>query len=237
MSTSVYPGDEKFQELLNDYNFSMSAPQIRLYLAGLFLGPKTISPENALEEVLLSINDKKIDFFSEEEKDQFMDMFLALWSEVETIHESMNSFPKLGALRKSFRDRSDKIEYILDRGDDLAAFYLGLEDSHAGEIFDQCFELLMAELALSMMNELFGDFFEANETNEKATDEEIAEMLTVVEDLFKTWPSTYTELKQVFSGIEAGEIKLLSEEELEQKMEEFKSSIEEEGESASKLRQ
>ena len=55
-------------------------------------------------------------------------------------------------------------------------------------------------------------------------------MLSVIDDLHKTWPGTYTELKQVFSGIESGEIKLLSEEEIEKKMEEFKESLQAEEE-------
>lgn len=228
--TATYPGDEKFQELLDDYNFSMSAPMMRLYIAGLLMGPKKVSPEDALGEVLLTINDKEIDFFSDEEKTSFLSSFHALWAEVEEIHKSMNSFPKFGAVETEFKDRKEKVAYILEKGDELAAFYLGLEDSDAGEIFDQCFELLMAELAISMMNELFGDFFEANETSEKATDDEIAEMLSVIDDLYKTWPGTYTELKQVFSGIESGEIKLQSEEEIEKKMEEFRESLEAEEE-------
>lgn len=228
--TATYPGDEKFQELLDDYNFSMSAPMMRLYIAGLLMGPKKVSPEDALGEILLTINDKEIDFFSDEEKNSFLNSFHALWSEVEEINNSMNSFPKLGPVETDLHDRKEKVAYILEKGDELAAFYLGLEDSDAGEIFDQCFELLMAELAISMMNELFGDFFEANETSEKATDDEIAEMLSVIDDLHKTWPGTYTELKQVFSGIESGEIKLLSEEEIEKKMEEFKESLQAEEE-------
>jgi hypothetical protein len=155
-----------------------------------------------------------------------MNSFVGLWNQLITYDGSESRYPKLAPHKTKFKDKADKAAYVASKGEELSSFYMGLDVSGASEYFDQCFELVKAQVGLSIINDLLIDFCIDYSEGKKLSDKKLNEMLAVVDDFHQNWPKTYPKLNKIFLGIRRGEISLDSEDEMERKLEEFKRSFE-----------
>ena len=76
-----------------------------------------------------------------------------------------------------------------------------------------------------MLNDLLVDFSIHHTDGEVTSDQDISEMLVVVENFHRNWPSSYQKLNSLFLGIRRGTVKLDSKDEMERKIKEFKKSL------------
>lgn len=224
IEVNKYPGDEVFQRALKRIGSPMDVWDVKMFVAGILLGPEMIMPSVVIEEVLLKDTEEEIAWEDEKQASEFMSMFLGLWNQIAGYAGSSSRYPKLAKIETRPKSKVEKLKAIARRGSELTWFYNGLDESGGLDCVDSCFELAMLQMPLAAYDKIFIEV-EMSDLEGTLSDEDIEEGLEAVNEFEEIWPEVYPNLNRVFLAIRHGEIEMESEEEMEEKFEQLEQMI------------
>lgn len=120
-----YPGDQKFQALLESTGSKLSLSQLRAFLMGCIISDELVMPNHALEMVLNCSDNDEEPFKNEKEAMDFMSAFMGLWNEMTAFQFSKTPF-HFSAIPESFESDEECKKIVGARINEMCLFLDGM---------------------------------------------------------------------------------------------------------------